>query len=254
MRLACLGSGSRGNAALVEYRDTLLMVDCGFSVAETERRLARAGRDPADITALLVTHEHSDHAAGALRFAARHDIPVYLTPGTGWAIGAAAHARTHALRADLPLRLGAIEVHPLAVPHDAREPCQFVFEADGLRLGMLTDTGHPTPYLLACLADCDAMVIECNHDAELLAAGSYPPALKRRVGGPFGHLSNAQAASVVAARDTARLQWLAGVHLSEQNNTPERAGQALSEALGSAAAAVHLATQDEGLDWLELVR
>ena len=254
MRLAYLGSGSRGNAALVEFASTLLMVDCGFSVAEAERRLTRAGRDPADVDALLVTHEHSDHAAGVLRFAARYDIPVYLTHGTGWAIGAGAHSRVHCISAHAPLRIGAIGIQPLAVPHDAREPCQFLFEAGGLRLGMLTDTGHLTPYLLSSLSRCDGLVVECNHDPDMLAVGPYPPALKRRVGGQLGHLSNAQAATLVAEQDAARLQWLVGVHLSEQNNTPERARQALAGPLGEAHPPIHLAAQDDGLAWLELVR
>jgi phosphoribosyl 1,2-cyclic phosphodiesterase len=257
MRLAYLGSGSRGNAALVEYRDTLLMIDCGFSISETERRLARAGRDPADITAILVTHEHSDHASGVLRLAARHAIPVYLTPGTGLAIGAGAHTggvrnEIHCIDAHGSFELGQLQVHPLPVPHDAREPCQFMFEAQGRRLGVLTDTGHLTPHLLARLGDCDALVVECNHDIEMLADGHYPAALKRRVGGHLGHLNNAQAAALAAVQDTARLQWLVGVHLSAQNNTPERARSALTDALGGACVPIWLADQDEGLDWLEL--
>lgn len=254
MRLAYLGSGSRGNAALVECGDTLVMLDCGFSLAETTRRLARLGRSPADLAGLLVTHEHSDHASGVLRLAVAHDIPVYLTPGTAWAIGADAHpARVECISAHAPFRVGELTVHPLPVPHDAREPCQFLFEGGGRRLGVLTDTGHVTPYLRQRLADCDGLAVECNHDLARLNAGAYPPALTRRVGGPLGHLNNEQAAELAALQDPARLQWLLGVHLSEQNNTPALARTALETALGAAQAPVWLADQDEGTDWFTLV-
>ncbi len=254
MRLAYLGSGSRGNGALVECGDTLLMIDCGFSLAEATRRLARLGRTPADLSALLVTHEHSDHASGVLRLAATHDIPVYLTSGTAWAIGAGDHrARVECISAHAPFRLGAVMVHPLPVPHDAREPCQFLFEGGGCRLGVLTDTGHITPFLRERLAVCDGLAVECNHDLAMLHAGAYPPALKRRVGGQLGHLNNDQAAELAALQDPGRLQWLVGVHLSEQNNTPALARRALETALGTAPAQVLLADQDGGTDWLTLV-
>ncbi|MCC5868588.1 MAG: MBL fold metallo-hydrolase [Gammaproteobacteria bacterium] len=254
MRLAYLGSGSRGNAALIEHGDTLVMLDCGFSATETEKRLRRSGREPGDVNAVLVTHEHSDHASGVLRFAARHQIPVFLTRGTAWAIRAQAYAHVRYISAHEPFEVGSVTVRPLPVPHDAREPCQFVFEADAQRLGVLTDAGHLTAHLCTALADCDGLAVECNHDADMLAVGPYPAALKRRVGGALGHLSNSQAAQLVALQDRARLQWLVGVHLSEQNNTPLRAREALNAALGHHDTPVFLAEQETGLDWLELVR
>ncbi len=254
MRLAYLGSGSRGNAALIEHRDTLVMLDCGFSAAETERRLRRCQREPGDVDAVLVTHEHSDHASGVLRFAARHQIPVYLTRGTAWSIRAQDYAHLRCISAHDPFQVGNVTIRPVPVPHDAREPCQFVFEAEGQRLGVLTDAGHLTPHLCEALTGCDGLAVECNHDADMLAVGPYPASLKRRVGGALGHLNNSQAAQLVALQDHTRLQWLVGVHLSEQNNTPQRARAALDAALDNAATPVFLADQDTGLDWLELAR
>ncbi len=251
MRFCYLGSGSRGNAALVEYADTLLMIDCGFSLAETRRRLQRVGRTPEDLTAILVTHEHGDHAAGVATLARATGVPVHLTPGTAGALGAL--ATPTAINAHAPFDIGAIRITPMPVPHDAREPCQFRFDAGGRRLGILTDVGHITPFLRESLADCDALVIECNYEPELLASGPYPAALKRRVGGRLGHLGNEQAADLVAGVDRDRLQWLVGVHLSEQNNTPEHAGTRLTAALADGADRIRLADQSNGLDWHELV-
>lgn len=252
MRFASLGSGSRGNATLVEHDDTLVMIDCGFSVAETERRLARLGRRPEDVSALLVTHEHSDHAAGVMRFARRHRVPVHLTPGTWAALAQDAGEAQVLINCHRPFEVGALTVNPMPVPHDAREPCQFSFRAGRWHLGVLTDTGRLTAHLAQALNACDALVVECNHDRRMLMDGPYPASLKARVGGPLGHLSNGQAAELVAGVQRDRLQWLVGVHLSERNNAPGLASDALAAALGGREQCIRLATQEQGLDWLEL--
>jgi phosphoribosyl 1,2-cyclic phosphodiesterase len=249
MRFASLGSGSRGNATLVESGATLVMVDCGFSCRETERRLARLGCSARDLNALLVTHEHGDHVRGVAALARKYALPVWLTRGT-W----------HMLRdRDLPdvrhcdghgaFAIDDLQVAPFTVPHDAREPCQYVF-GDGVhRLGVITDTGRMTPHILACLNRCDALLLECNHDAQLLACGPYPATLKARVGGPLGHLSNAQAGKLLAQLDTTRLQHLVAAHLSDRNNRPELARAALANALDCAPHWVGIAGQDDGLGW-----
>ncbi|HRP87874.1 MAG TPA: MBL fold metallo-hydrolase [Gammaproteobacteria bacterium] len=252
MRFAWLGSGSRGNAALVEADGCCVMIDCGFGLREVETRLARLGRAPADIDAILVTHEHSDHIGGVARFAARHEILVRASAGT-----------TRGFRGELPPRLdrinphevfaiGALEITPMPVPHDAREPCQFVLSDGASRLGVVTDLGHVTAHVIASLQGCDALAIEANHDGELLAAGPYPRPLKRRVGGELGHLSNAQAARLLAALDTTRLRHVVALHLSEVNNTPALARAALAAPLGCRPEEIPVADQEAGLDWRTL--
>lgn len=252
LRFAFLGSGSRGNAALVESGGTCVMVDCGFSAGETERRLARLGREPTDVGALLITHEHADHVGGAYSFAARHDIEVWMTPGTHAAVGEDERVRVRRFSCHGDFAVGDLAVEPLPVPHDAREPCQFVFSDGRHRLAVLTDTGHVTRHILRVLGRCDALALECNHDTAMLRRGPYPPMLKRRVGGDFGHLSNDQAASLLDAIDVQRLQHLVAVHVSEKNNTAALALGALAGVLGCGAGEIGRVDQDEGLDWRTL--
>jgi len=252
MRFASLGSGSRGNATLVEYRGTLVMIDCGFSCRETERRMARLGRDPRDLTALLVTHEHGDHVRGVAPLARKYGFPVWLTHGTRCMLGDAEMPGVRHFDASAPIDIGDLRLHPFTVPHDAREPCQFTVEADSGRLGLLTDTGRLTPHILASLDACDALLLECNHDADMLAGGPYSPSLKRRVGGALGHLSNAQAAELLRQLDSSRLQHLVAAHLSEKNNQPELARAALAEAVNCEPDWIGVAGQDAGLDWRSL--
>ena len=147
LRFASLGSGSRGNAMLVESGSTLLMVDCGLSVKAVEKRLGELGRHPRDVDALLVTHEHSDHIQGVARFAARHGTPVWMTPGTASSGAASKLTQINTFNYHRELKIGAIDVQPFPVPHDAREPSQFVFRAGDRKLGILTDTGHIRAYL-----------------------------------------------------------------------------------------------------------
>ena len=252
LRFASLGSGSRGNATLVEAGSTCVMIDCGFSVAETKRRLARLGKTPQDIHAILVTHEHSDHIGGVAAFARRFDVPVWMTAGTSVMHDATDLPCLEWLDGHSSFALGDLEVTPFPVPHDAREPCQFVFGDGAVRLGMLTDTGSITAHIRAQLDGCEALLLECNHDADMLANGRYPPSLKQRVGGRLGHLSNRQAADLLGALDTSRLRQLAAAHISEKNNRPELARAALAAVLGCAAAWIDIADQAEGLAWRQV--
>lgn len=251
MRFASLGSGSRGNATLVEQDDTLLLIDCGFSLRETERRLLRLGRDPAQVRAILVTHEHGDHINGVALFARRHQVPVWFTSGTRAACGAEISG-VRVFNGHAPFAIGALEITPFPVPHDAREPAQFVFSNGAHRLGLLTDTGSLTPHIEQQLTACDALLLECNHDCAMLANGSYPPMLKARVGGSYGHLSNDQAAQLLQRIDCSRLQHIVAAHLSEKNNRPQLAMEALSTALDCSAEWIGVAQQDHGLDWRSL--
>jgi phosphoribosyl 1,2-cyclic phosphodiesterase len=247
LRFISLGSGSRGNASLVEFGSTLLMVDCGLPCKIVEERLQAVDRQPRDVTAILVTHEHTDHAQGVATFSKRYNTPVWMTPGTSSAMPSI--TRVHHLSSHRSLTLGAIDVQPYPVPHDAREPCQFTFAAAGRRLGMLTDAGHVTPHMVERLTDCDALALECNHDLDSLQRGAYPDSLKARVSSKFGHLNNQQTTELLRRLDATRVQWLLGLHLSERNNTPEHVRETLRPALESARYPLHLATQDFPTAW-----
>lgn len=257
LRFASVGSGSRGNAMVIDSGRTRLLLDNGFSLRETLRRLARLGVEPDSLAAVLVTHEHADHAAGVVPLAARHGLPVYLTEGTRQAMAARGHfdgavVETRRVVRGAAFSVGDIAVRALRVPHDAREPCQYLFERDGARLGVLTDTGSLTPQLLAAYADCDALFLECNHDVQMLASGPYPPPLRARVGGDFGHLNNAQATGLLARVDRIRLQALAIGHVSEKNNCAALARRLAAEAIGWPQERVVMASQSAGHDWLQV--
>lgn len=252
MRFASLGSGSRGNATVVEEGSTRILVDCGFSVAETERRMARLGCHPRGLSAILVTHEHGDHLRGVAGLSRRYGTPVWATAGTSGFLRGSGH-RLELFTALDTFAVGDLQIQPFAVPHDAREPCQFVIGDGGRRLGILTDTGSTTPHIQAMLDRCDGLLLECNHDLDLLAHGPYSAALKARVAGRHGHLSNDQAAQLLAGLDGSRLQHLVAAHLSEQNNHPDRARAALAGVLGCDPGWIEVADQAAGLDWRTLV-
>jgi phosphoribosyl 1,2-cyclic phosphodiesterase len=255
VRFASLGSGSEGNALVVEAQGgtttTRILVDCGFSAKEVERRLARLDSGVEQLDAILITHEHSDHIGSALTLARKWSIPLYMSWGTARAVGADdADVDLHVLWGDEAVAIGELSVLPYTVPHDAREPLQYVFSDGAVRLGVLTDVGTSTPHISAVLSGCDALMLECNHDLQMLAASRYPPSLKARIGGNHGHLNNYAAAQILASLDRSRLRHLVAAHLSQQNNLPELAQAAMAAVLGGAATDVVVASQDEGFDWL----
>ena len=252
MRFTSLGSGSAGNALIVEAGATRLMLDCGFPVRETLRRLARIGLSIEALSGIVVTHEHGDHIDGVFSLAGRFGIPLWLTHGTWRAAGKGYAGDVRFLDSHVPFAVDGIEVLPFPVPHDAREPAQFVFSDGSRRLGVLTDTGSSTPHIEAMLSGCDALVLECNHDAGLLARGNYPPALKARIAGPYGHLDNAASAALLGSLDNSRLKHIVAAHLSLKNNTPLLAVEALSHALSCAPEWVGVATQEDGFTWREI--
>lgn len=247
MRFASLGSGSKGNATLVESGDTCVLVDCGFSVRETERRLARLGREPGDLAAILVTHEHGDHWRGVAPLARKFDLPVYMTAGTARAVKATL-PRLSLIDRRAPFAVGALAVTAVTVPHDAREPVQFLFRRGPRTVGVLTDLGCITPHVVEHYKDCDGLLLEANHDPAMLAQGPYPPGLKRRVGGDWGHLNNGQAATLLAQVERRRLQKLVLGHISLQNNRQALVAAAIDDYQGELNS-VHYACQDEGFDW-----
>ncbi len=249
MRFAILGSGSKGNATLVQQGNTRVLVDCGFSAVEVERRLLRVGCDPADIDALLLTHEHGDHLRGACAFAARHGSRLFLTHGTARSCGDVSGLPVAYIAADSSFTLGDLEVQAYTVPHDADEPCQYVFSNGASRIGMLSDCGRITPHIVDRLQGCDALLLESNHDIQMLMGGAYPQSLKQRISGDFGHLSNDQACALLRQVDCSRLSHIVAIHLSEQNNDPARVVDGFSAALGCEPAWVAVADQVCGLGW-----
>lgn len=253
LRFLSLGSGSRGNATLVQRDDTLLLIDCGYPLKELRRRCGLAGVDPADISALFITHEHGDHVRGVGPVARALKVPVWMSHGTWHARDFGNLPELHLFNShDGPIRVGGLRVQPVPVPHDAREPVQYVIEAGEGRLGLLTDLGSHSPHVSACYRHLDALLLECNHDARMLAEGPYPPRLQARVGGDYGHLSNGQAGAFLQAIAHQRLRYLVAGHLSEKNNTPQLAQQALCRAVPEIESRLSLLRQDAVSDWFEL--
>ncbi len=253
MRFASLGSGSRGNATLIEAGGTRVLLDSGFAAREVERRLALLGVEATSLDAILVTHEHQDHIRGVGALARRYQLPVWMTPGTNQCERCGKLPELYLFSSHSgSFQIGAIEVTPFPIPHDAREPTQFLFSNGSCSLGMLTDAGSWTPHILGLLRSCSALLLECNHDNDMLADGPYPLSLQRRVGGELGHLNNQQAADFVGQLDHGRLRHLVAAHLSEQNNTPELVRESLLTAVPALEDRLSFALQDEVSGWFEV--
>jgi phosphoribosyl 1,2-cyclic phosphodiesterase len=265
MRFRSLGSGSTGNATLVEAgsgpRRTRVLVDCGFTMRELQMRLGVAGLQPADIDAVFITHEHGDHIGCAVTLARKHGVPLYMSRGTWYAIKSpdlsAGVARDGGpllrfARDGASIEVQGLRLDPYTVPHDAHEPLQLTLTDGVSTLGVLTDAGSITPYLIHRLQNCSALLLECNHDRQMLADSSYPYSLKARVGGRWGHLSNDTSADILTQCLHGGLRHLVAAHLSEQNNRPELAAAALAQAAGTTSDDIVIATPAEGFGWLDL--
>jgi phosphoribosyl 1,2-cyclic phosphodiesterase len=255
MRFASLGSGSAGNCMVIEQASTRILLDCGFGVKETVARLERLSLTPEQLTGVLVTHEHDDHAKGAFKLAEKFGIPVWLSHGTRMMteryLPKVPTLQINTIDSHTPFVIDDIEITPYPVPHDAREPTQFTFTNGQHKLGVLTDVGASTPYIEQMLSGCDALVLECNHDVSMLENGPYNYSLKKRVGGHLGHLDNASAARLLAKLDNTKLKHIVAAHLSAKNNTESLAKQALSQALNCEESWIGIATQQQGFDWRE---
>jgi phosphoribosyl 1,2-cyclic phosphodiesterase len=253
LRFASLGSGSSGNCLVAEADGTVVMIDCGLSLTEAERRLERAGLQPAQVKAILVTHEHGDHGGGVFDFAAAHGATVYCTHGTLAALKAEGKAlegvRVTLINGRQSFFHDGMQVMPFTVPHDAREPVQYVLSDGAARLGVLTDIGISTAHVERSLSGLDALVLECNYDRDLLWRGSYPRWLKERIAGPFGHMDNLDTERLLGALDRSRLKHVIGAHLSRENNRPDLARAALARGLGCEEEWIGLATQEDGFAW-----
>jgi len=251
VRYASLGSGSQGNSTVVASAAGIILVDCGFTVKETERRLARLGLSPSDLSAVIVTHEHSDHIKGIGPLVRRYQLPVYMTPGTFHQSSVGSIADLNLIAGYRPFQVADMLITPVAVPHDAREPSQFVIAANGVRLGLLTDLGSLSEHVVEQYRGCDALILEANHDPTMLANGPYPYSLKRRVAGQWGHLSNAQALQFLDEIYCQKLRQLVVAHISQKNNCLDLVRREFSlwhERIDS----VLYACQNDGFHWQEI--
>jgi len=257
LRFCSLGSGSSGNATLVEATGgtttSLVLVDCGFTQRELGLRLERAGLTVSHIDGIFVTHEHGDHVGCTVALAKRHRIPIWMSRGTWRAVGEPELGELlHFARDGEAIAIGDVQLTPYTVPHDAQEPLQPCFSDGAFRLGVLTDAGSITTHLIDSLQNCDALLLECNHDRDLLAASRYPASLKQRIGGRFGHLSNDSAAQILKSCLHVGLRHVMAAHLSRENNRPELALESLANAVGGDARDIRAAGPDWGFDWIEL--
>lgn len=255
IRFKSLGSGSTGNATVVQAsgdgRATHLLIDCGLGIRQLDKRLAVAGLLAEQIDAIFITHEHSDHVGCARQLALRERIPVWMSHGTWSAIGKPDFEGLLRIACDeVEVEIGGLHIVPFTVPHDAREPLQLTCADGQRRLGVATDMGHASNHVLDQLAGCETLLLECNHDPDLLAASTYPPFLKRRVAGAYGHLANGAAAALAAALQPRGLKQVVAAHLSEQNNRPQLARAAIALALGCTPADIHVADAGGGCGWL----
>jgi phosphoribosyl 1,2-cyclic phosphodiesterase len=257
LRFKNLGSGSAGNATLVEAQDglqvTRLLIDCGLRLSELRRRLVAADLALEDLDGLFITHEHSDHIGHARRWAQETGRPVWMSEGTRLACEAdqwdLPATQLRVARDGVPIALGALELHPFTVPHDAREPLQLRCSDGDRSLGILTDLGHASAHVVQALQGCHALLLEANHDPEMLSRSSYPAFLRKRIAGPLGHLSNADAAALLQAIHHPALSCVVAAHLSERNNAPALAQTALSTVLGCPSHEVPVADPEAGSAW-----
>ncbi len=265
MSVSILASGSRGNCALVGTSSTRILVDAGLSGRETFKRLSALGERAEDIFAILITHEHSDHVTGLQRLATKLNVPVFLTAPTHQAWSRAVRdakgvipeiPKSEHFSAGCGFSVGDIEVMPFTVPHDAADPVGFTFHAEGVKIGFVTDLGYMPASVRNHLQGCSVLVMESNHDVEMLRSGPYPWSVKQRVMSRVGHLSNEALAEFFSSDYDGGAEYLVLAHLSEQNNHPEIARAAAEHALGGRQDLGHnrvlLATQTEVLESIRL--
>ncbi len=257
LRFKSLGSGSSGNATLVEATEgihtTRVLIDCGLKLRDLETRLIQAGTSAQELDAIFITHEHGDHIGCAYGLLKRKPMPIWMSQGTWLAIQ---NPQWNSMRPWIrrtrdseTISINNLQLTPFTVPHDAREPLQLQCSDGDRRLGVVTDLGHVTQHVVQALQLCHAIMIETNHDLDMLANSSYPHFLKHRIGGDWGHLNNKDSADLLQRIAHQQLRHVVAAHLSERNNSPELARRCLSKALGCEAKDIDVASQDQGTIW-----
>jgi phosphoribosyl 1,2-cyclic phosphodiesterase len=263
--VSVLASGSRGNSAIVQSSSTRILVDAGISCRETCKRMQAAGDNPHALSAVVITHEHSDHVAGLLVLARKLKVPVFMTGATHQAWSRAVRDATGELPdteriefffSGRSFQIGDIAVTPFTIPHDAADPVGFTFRSEGIKVGVATDLGYMPASVRDHLRCCDILVLESNHDLEMLRVGPYPWSVKQRVGSRTGHLSNKALAEFFAGDYDGNASYIVLAHLSEQNNHPEVAKREAELALGARRSLLHnrvdLATQSQAMQPIRL--
>ena len=241
-----LASGSKGNSLFVSCRNSSVLIDAGLSGIEIERRLKSVNINPESLTAILITHEHSDHVKGAGILSRRFDIPVYITQKTYQAarnLGKIEHL--HFFECGSPFEIDQILVSPFSVSHDAEDPAGLTLEHKGRKIGIATDLGIVTNLVKEYLKNSNILYLEANHDPKMLINGSYPWHLKQRIKSRTGHLSNIDAKTLVSELKTDHLKHVILAHLSEENNCPEKAVLEVSKGLNASNIALHVAGPDQ---------
>jgi phosphoribosyl 1,2-cyclic phosphodiesterase len=248
LSVSVLASGSRGNATYISDGRTAILVDAGLSGIEIQRRMARKGLDPGSLDAILVSHEHADHIHGVGVLSRRFGLKVYINDGTRQAsVNALGKlAGVFPFSCGHPFAIGDLAIHPFSISHDAEDPAGFTISGSGAKVGVATDLGIATGVVKTHLKACDILILEANHDARMLIDGPYPWPLKQRIRGRGGHLSNDDAASLLETLQHDRLAHVVLAHLSEENNTPQKARQTIRAVLNGARVKLHVASQEDG--------
>lgn len=242
--LCTLASGSKGNAIYISDGCTRLLVDAGVSAREIERRMGQRGLAPGELDGLLVSHEHSDHIRGVSVLSRRYKLPVYLTKGTRLAAGRLGELYdTRVFECGTGFQVNSLSIHPFSISHDARDPAGFAVASNGRRIGIATDLGRASAMVAHHLSACELIVLEANHDERMLEQGPYPWYLKQRIRSRSGHLSNLESKNLLAHIHHADLQYVVLAHLSETNNTPEKALADVTPAIADSRTKIIVASQ-----------
>jgi phosphoribosyl 1,2-cyclic phosphodiesterase len=259
-RFKSLGSGSAGNATLIESHApqgiSRVLIDCGLTMSELSARLGELSIELCDIDALFVTHEHTDHVGNARQFGIKSKRPIWMSQGTQLATQALSwglEASQIQTARDLHLiQVGSLQITPFTVPHDAREPLQVTLTNGRFKLGLVTDLGHASEHVVQALQDCHALIIESNHDSDMLRMSKYPSFLKSRISGPLGHLSNRESAELLKRILHPNLRQVVAAHLSERNNSPQLVQDALCPVLNCEPDELIIAHAEHGSPWIVL--
>ena len=255
MKVCILGSGSSGNATFVQHGSTRLLIDAGLRAKELVERLARIQVDPATLDGIFISHEHHDHIAGAGPLARKFKVPIYISPrALNHTSSSLQHLQNIPIQADLPMQIGSITVTPFSTPHDSVDPLAFALRAGSMRACVVSDIGFIPEAVRSRLKNCDLLVIESNHDLEMLRTGPYPWSLKQRVMGNFGHLSNEALAYFFNEHVDGLQRKIMLIHLSRQNNHPQIAYISATRALEKKCrdAEILISMQDEISEMVEL--
>lgn len=241
-----LASGSKGNSLFVGCKQHGILVDAGLSGVEIQRRLAAKDIDPERLTAILITHEHSDHVKGAGIMSRRFNIPVYISQRTYNACsGLGKIEYLHFFECGQAFAIDDLKVTPFSISHDASDPAGITLECESIKIGIATDLGIATNLVKNHLKNSDLLYLESNHDLQMLLNGPYPWHLKQRIKSRTGHLSNTDTKTLIAELKTDRLKHVILAHLSEENNCPQKAAQEVSQSLNASGIQLHVAGPDK---------